>query len=527
MMAPSRSRLMSMRLSIRFALWSAMVGIGFLVLVGGFTLASDFRTATVDIDRTAAMSLAAVTPAAAQAVFEVDAVLARHAIVGLQPHDFIIAAGVIDETGAEMSRFERPPADSATRWLTGLITEDRMLTAPLPHPLDPARTLGRIELTIDHDTGLQPFYARVRMVILTRFLEVLLLLSVLYGMVRTLVTAPLDRVAMAIRTIPPDRPGDRRIPAERGHISDEIGVLVQSANAFLDSAAGHLAERRTAEAKLKRLNTELESIVAARTAELRRRTESLEAATRDAETAKAEAEQASRAKSEFLANMSHELRTPLNAVIGFADVITGRFFGDPGARYADYAGGIKCSAEHLLHLINDLLDISAIEAGRAETKVETFDLAAVIDEAADLVTGRAGTAVALAVRTHRGLATRCDRRMVLQILLNLIDTALEFSPPGGRIVISAAAGDDGTLRVSIADSGPGIAEEDIDRVLQPYDTASRIARPNRGGTGLGLPLAKAFVELQGGRLGIDSDPDRGTTVRFTLPAAADPATSDD
>jgi signal transduction histidine kinase len=240
----------------------------------------------------------------------------------------------------------------------------------------------------------------------------------------------------------------------------------------------------------------------------------------DLRRAKDEAELASRSKTEFLANMSHELRTPLNAIIGFSDILMGQIFGPLGdQRYGDYARDIRDSGLHLLTLINDVLDVSKVEFGKVELIEEAVDIVAVAASCARLMRDRADTA---GIKLVQDLASdlpllQGDSRRLKQILLNLLSNAVKFTPSGGHVAIRAAAGADG-FRLTIEDTGIGIAKQDLEKAMRPFGQIdSRLARKYQG-TGLGLPLARSMAELHGGRLEIDSAPGQGTVATLWLPA---------
>jgi signal transduction histidine kinase/HAMP domain-containing protein len=228
-------------------------------------------------------------------------------------------------------------------------------------------------------------------------------------------------------------------------------------------------------------------------------------------------EAASQHKSEFLANMSHELRTPLNAVIGFSEVLAEGMFGDLNDKQAEYLQDILESGRHLLSLINDILDLSKIEAGRMELERTDFDLPSAIDNALVLMRERAGRkdiAVGRAVDERLGVI-RADERKVKQVLLNLLSNALKFTPEGGRIDVRAGVRD-GMAELSVTDTGVGIAAEDQPAVFEEFRQVGASAKRVEG-TGLGLALSRKFVELHGGTIWVASEVGKGSTFTFTIP----------
>jgi len=235
------------------------------------------------------------------------------------------------------------------------------------------------------------------------------------------------------------------------------------------------------------------------------------------------AEQQNAGKSRFLANMSHELRTPLNAIMGFSDIMRQRLFGPMGDRYAEYAELIHESGTHLLELINDVLDMSKIEAERFELSVESFDARDAIAAVLRLMRGQADrSGVHLrGVLPIAPLQADADRRAVKQIALNLISNALKFTPRNGSVTVTVQ-GDGDTLELIVADTGVGIAQDDLDRLGRPFEQAGD-AEQRASGSGLGLSLVRAFARLHGGDMVVESAMGEGTTVTVRLPVLAEDA----
>ncbi|MCC6469133.1 MAG: PAS domain S-box protein [Alphaproteobacteria bacterium] len=274
-----------------------------------------------------------------------------------------------------------------------------------------------------------------------------------------------------------------------------------------------LSELRRAETELRRHRDELQQQVDERT--------------KDLALAKAAAEEAYRTKSAFLANMSHELRTPLNAVIGFSELLQTKAYGELNAKQHEYVDAILDSGRHLLALINDVLDLSKAEAGRIKLKEETVDLDELVEQARRVLDPaiRAGNLAFAADLADDCRALWADRRLMFQVLLNLMSNACKFTPRGGRVGVSATRLGAADISIQIADSGIGMTPEEIATALTPYGRADNELARSREGTGLGLSLSKMLVELHGGTLEIVSIPGKGTTVSLLLPGRlVDPST---
>jgi len=241
---------------------------------------------------------------------------------------------------------------------------------------------------------------------------------------------------------------------------------------------------------------------------------------REIEQKSRELEAASRHKSEFLANMSHELRTPLNAIIGFSEVLSERMFGELNDKQDEYLKDIHASGQHLLSLINDILDLSKIEAGKMELELSEFDLPMTIDNALMLVRERAarrGIELHTTVDERLG-QVQADERKIRQVLLNLLSNAIKFTPEGGRIEVGVKPVN-GSVEMSVSDTGVGIAPEDQEAVFEEFRQVGT-AEKKVEGTGLGRALSRKFIELHGGKIWLKSQVGAGSTFTLTIPIAA-------
>jgi two-component system cell cycle sensor histidine kinase PleC len=240
-----------------------------------------------------------------------------------------------------------------------------------------------------------------------------------------------------------------------------------------------------------------------------------------AEESMKRAEEANKAKSAFLATMSHELRTPLNAILGFSEILKGELFGPMNVpAYKTYAGDIHQSGGYLLSLINDILDLSRIEAGRKELRDEPLLIAELIADAHYLLRIKAREKNIVIAEEPSGSLPKllADRRAVNQVLINLLTNAIKFTPPGGKVSVTAQRNAQGDLDISVADTGPGIPPEEIDAAMKAFSRGSLASKAAVEGAGLGLPICKGIMELHGGAISIRSMPGEGTVVTASFPS---------
>jgi two-component system cell cycle sensor histidine kinase PleC len=324
---------------------------------------------------------------------------------------------------------------------------------------------------------------------------------------------------MAIRQEYP-APGGRRGVRE-AELSDGRWVQISerpTAEAGLVVTAADITVLKTQEEARRIKEEELRRAVI----NLEQSQEQLSELARKYESEKIRAETASAAKSEFLANMSHELRTPLNAINGFSEIMAAEMYGPMGDdRYKDYARDILHSGQHLLNLINDILDMSKIEAGKMSLRFEPVVLEEIAEEALRLVRNRAEAAGLSLILDFVDLPeVDADHRAVKQVLLNLLSNAIKFTPRGGRITVRAEKREDALgerVRIGVQDTGIGISPADLERLARPFEQVESQHSKTTQGTGLGLALTKSLVEMHGGLLDLKSAPGQGTIASFSLP----------
>jgi two-component system, NtrC family, sensor kinase len=325
--------------------------------------------------------------------------------------------------------------------------------------------------------------------LLAAFVAAAVVLSILLA--RRLVL-PIRRMRVAAASIGAGA-YDERMDLDR---RDELGALADEFNRMADS--------------LQESNASLEGKVEERTQELQQALDQLAQKSRELEVA-------SKHKSEFLANMSHELRTPLNAIAGFSQVLKEKLFGELNDKQSEYLDDILSSANHLLSLINDILDLSKVEAGQVELEIAPFSLPDTLERGVVMVKERAmknGVEVGLGADPSVGMV-EADERRIRQVVFNLLSNAVKFTPSGGRVQISSAQ-QNGVVSVSVTDTGPGIASADHERIFEEFQQ-TEVGEAQPDGTGLGLALSKRLIELHGGRIWVQSEPGKGATFIFTLP----------
>lgn len=535
---PSMPRLYN---RISFKLARTGVAIAFLL---GIVLSSaqvyfDFSDQQTEFEAEIARILKVGEPTATRAVHLLDPELAEEVVQGLMEYRFIINAQINDDTAMVLAQEVQSQNQSSTRWVSRMIMEEiREYTVPLDSGGLVGGAPGNLTVDVDMDEAFSAFYKRSSLLVVAGIILPIILVNLLFVVFYLLLTKPLTRLAESFSRIELDNPDHRRLEIDETHTGDELGMLARAGNDFLENTEHHLYQREQAEQKLKEARDDLERRVEVRTHELRREInerkfaetalqelntsleQKVDARTRDLSQAKEFAEYANRTKSQFLANMSHELRTPLNAIIGFSQVMKDQMMGVmENRKYHEYSIDIFDSSNHLLHVISDILDLSKIEAGELILDEEDLDVREVIDTCAVLLDGAITRKnLKLVVDVQRDVCMlRADKTRIRQILINFLSNATKFTSDGGEIYLRVKMDGYGGVLMEVVDTGIGIPEEDISRVLEPFAQVDDIFTRTHEGTGLGLSLSKLLVERHSGVLTLESELGKGTTVGARFP----------
>ncbi|PJI49954.1 MAG: hybrid sensor histidine kinase/response regulator [Pseudomonas sp.] len=511
------------RLSFKQASLTVLVAFILGTLLSLIQVGVDYASQDASINREVRALLDVSHNPAARIAYNIDAELAQELVVGLLRSPAVIRAEIIDNAGVPLASAERPPAESHLRGLSDfLFGEQRSYEEPLFVEHAPAESLGVLRLEIDTFVFGNDFLRRAGMTFISGFVRSLMLSLILLVLFYALLTKPLVSLIDALSRHDPRSPSRLRLPCPRGHERDEIGVLVEVTNRQLNRISVEMEQRREAEDRLTQYLEELESIVAARTAELKAANARLTLSNQELEQARQTALGMAQARGSFLANMSHEIRTPLNGLLGMLGLALD---GPLTAEQHQQLSIAHDSGKVLVELLNDVLDLSKFEAGQLELEQIPFDLGTLVEDTASLLSQNAGPAVELTCLISPQLPTQLcgDPTRVRQVVSNLLSNALKFTRLGRvdvRVEPWGVETQDQGVRISVRDTGIGVAPEALLKIFQPFTQADAGITRQYGGTGLGLALTRKLCEAMQGELSVTSEPGLGSEFVVTLPLPA-------
>lgn len=505
------------RLSFKQASLTVLVAFILGTLLSLIQVGVDYASQDASINREVRALLDVSHNPAARIAYNIDAGWPRKLVLGLLRSPAVVRAEIIDTSGLPLASASREPAESRLRPLSDfLFGHKRVYEDPLHVDHAPGEALGVLHLEIDTFVFGNDFLRRAGITLLSGFVRSLLLSLILLVLFYTLLTKPLVSLIQALSGHDPRSPARMRLPCPKGHERDEIGVLVEVINRQLGRISVEIEQRREAENRLTQYLEELESIVAARTAELKAANARLTLSNQELEEARQTALDMAQARASFLANMSHEIRTPLNGLLGMLSL---SLDGPLTPEQRQQLSIAHDSGKVLVELLNDVLDLSKFEAGQLVLEQIPFDLGVLVEDTASLLSQNAAAGVELTCLVDPALPAQVsgDPTRIRQVVSNLLSNALKFTRLG-RVDVRVEATAEG-VRISVRDTGIGIAQEALDRIFQPFTQADAGITRQYGGTGLGLALTRKLCEAMQGELTVESTVGLGSLFSVGLPLA--------
>ncbi|VVN29385.1 Sensor histidine kinase RcsC [Pseudomonas fluorescens] len=503
------------RLSYKQARLTVLVGFILGTLLSLLQIGIDYASEDASINREIQSLLEISHNPASRIAYNIDAELAQELTLGLLRSPAIIGAQLIDNNGSVLANVKRPGVQSSYRLISDVlfganrVFEDRLYLDHLP-----TESLGTLRLEVDTYSFGNRFLRRAEITLLNGFARSLLLTGILLALFYVMLTKPLVRVIRELSSRDPRSVEPTWLEYPAGHENDEIGVLVKVANQQFENIATEIQQRRNAENRLTDYLGQLENIVSARTAELKAINTRLSQSNQELEMARSTALDMAEARSVFLANMSHEIRTPLNGLLG---MIALSLDGPLNAEQQQQLSIAHDSGKVLVELLNDILDLSKFDAGQLELEHIPFDLGALVEDTANLLSQNAAPSVELTCLidpTFPALVLG-DPTRVRQIVSNLLSNALKFTR-FGRVDVRLSTFQEG-VRIEVCDTGIGIAQDAQVKIFQPFTQAGAGITRQFGGTGLGLALTYNLCEAMRGRLTISSEAGFGSQFCADLP----------
>jgi len=510
------------RISFKLARTAVIIAFAVGLVLSAGQVYLDYLEEGGILDQKVNKSLQVAEKAATRAVLILDSDLAQEVVSGLMEYEYVAEAAILDDHGSILAGDQADTTNfgpASVNYARFFIDDVKTYIFPLDLPDTMAERPGSLRVVIDRAVGLQPFFSRAVTTFLSGFVRNLLLVMLLYFAFHQGLTKPLAQIVEKISSISPEHPGEQRISVHKRHKKDELGLLAGQINLAFDAVQVLLDNLRSTNKAL----SSSEEALRKRSWELEQEVERTKKTSMELIVTKEQAEAANRAKSVFLANVSHELRTPLNAIIGFSSIMADQMFGPIGhEKYREYLQDIRSSSEHLSDVLGEVLDLAKIEAGQFKMEEEEVDMNKLFNESHALVTGQAQQkGLKIKMEVPDGLPmVYGDRLRIKQSVLNLLSNAVKFTPEGrGHVTLKSWMDEEGRMAIKVSDHGIGIPEEEQQLVFSPFmRSASALSRSHEG-TGLGLSLVKAFIDMHGGDIELESEVDVGTRFTIYIPAS--------
>ncbi|WP_416423121.1 response regulator [Pseudomonas sp. App30] len=503
------------RLSYKQARLTVVVGFIIGTLLSIVQIGIDYANVDAAINREMVSLLEISHNPASRIAYNIDAELAKELAAGLLHSESIVGARLSDNNNTVLANVSRPRLESRYRFVSDfLFGERRTYDDALFLSHMPTERLGTLHLDVDTLAFGTRFLRRAEITLFSGFLRSLLLAAIMLALFYTMLTKPLVRVISALSNSNPHAAKPTKLDYPPGHENDEIGVLVRAANQQFVSMSTEIQQRRTAENRLTDYLAELENIVSARTTELKASNIRLSLSNEELENARRTAMEMAQARAAFLANMSHEIRTPLNGLLG---MIALSLDSPLNAEQRQQLSIAHDSGKVLVELLNDILDLSKFDAGQLELERIPFDLGALVEDTANLLSQNAAPSVELACLIDPRFPAMVlgDPTRVRQIVSNLLSNALKFTR-FGRVDVRLSTYPGG-VSIEVCDTGIGIPQEAQVKIFQPFTQAGAGITRQYGGTGLGLALTNNLCEAMQGRLSISSEAGFGSRFSADLP----------
>jgi signal transduction histidine kinase len=485
-------------LAYRLARAGVLVAITVGVILSSFQVYLDYGSQRAALDRQIEELLGVASKPAARAVFTIDYALADQVAQSLLIYEFVIEAKIIGDHGELLGAAEKSMEGRPEHALKGLIDEQVELRRSLAPPIAQSQAVGQGEMIVKISRGeaLSGFMDRAIVVFLVGMARNVFLILVLLFVFHYIAAKPLRELVESFRAIDSSDPGSSRIHSPNGHEDDELGALARAGDRFVIEVSEQIAIRRATERQLEEQIAETQSALNASNV-------------------------ASEAKSTFLAHMSHELRTPLNAILGYSELITDKDNTFSAEKNVEFVAQIHRAGKILHAHIDDILTFSELDRGGRPLDLKPESLRGTVVDAMGLLrlTMRSRQITAHLHDTARDTMVLSDRRALHQVLVNVLANAVKFSPEKSQIVIELAENQDFGV-VTIRDEGPGIAPEEMERVLEPFTRSNNPLVASQPGTGLGLPISLRLVEKMGGVLLLSPREPKGLDVTIRIPLAA-------